>query len=144
VEVFRLCTVDYVALDGEGARLFGGRWNTPRKAVIYTSEHLSLAILEFLVHVQPDNLPDRLVSLQIHIPDNVTSQIYHENTAPAEADASEIGDAWIRHNQALLLTVPSALVPERNVLINPRHKEIKRVKVAETKPFEFDPRLFNQ
>ena len=41
------------AFDGEGARLFGGRWNSPGTRMIYTSATLSLAALESLVHLSP-------------------------------------------------------------------------------------------
>src|SRR5436309_335037 len=42
-----------VAKTGEGARLAGGRWTSPGQRTIYCAEHLSLAILEVLVHA-PD------------------------------------------------------------------------------------------
>ena len=39
------------AFDGEGARQFGGRWNSPGVPIIYTSSSMSLAALEMLVHL---------------------------------------------------------------------------------------------
>lgn len=145
MDVFRLCTSGHAAFDGEGARLYGGRWNSPGLAVIYTSEHLSLAVLEYLVHVEPDNLPDNLIWLNIRIPDSASKELYPENTAPPEATACRFGDAWIRHNRSLLLMVPSAVLPlEFNVLINPMHREMKRVKVIAKRPYSFDPRLLQR
>ena len=41
------------ASDGEGAWLFGGRWNSRGTRGVYTSATLSLAALESLVHLNP-------------------------------------------------------------------------------------------
>jgi RES domain-containing protein len=39
--------------------------------------------------------------------------------------------------------VPSAIIPEEtNVLINPKHKDFKKVKIKAARQFEFDARLF--
>ncbi len=142
MEVFRLCTEAYSALDGEGARLYGGRWNSTGRSLVYASEHLSLAVLEYLVHVEPDNLPNNLIWLHIHIPDTVSKEIYPESSAPSEIIASKYGDSWVEQNRSLLLIVPSALLPlELNVLINPKHREMKQLKILSKKPFSFDPRL---
>ncbi len=40
------------AFTGEGARQFGGRWNSPGVAIVYTAESQSLAALEILVHLR--------------------------------------------------------------------------------------------
>jgi len=142
MEVFRLCTAAYAALDGEGARLYGGRWNSAGKSLVYASEHLSLAVLEYLVHVEPDNLPDNLIWLHIRIADNVSKEIYPKSTAPPEAIASSFGNAWIEQHRSLLLLVPSAILPmESNVLINPKHREMKKIKILSQKSFSFESRL---
>ena len=51
---FRL--IDEAFLDsvfsGEGARLYGGRWNSPGVSLIYAAGSLSLAQLELLVHLK--------------------------------------------------------------------------------------------
>ena len=39
------------AFDGEGAKLYGGRWNSKGVAVAYTSDSLSLCSLEIFVHL---------------------------------------------------------------------------------------------
>ncbi len=41
--------VSTAAFDGEGARLFGGRWNSPGVPAVYASESRALALLEVLV-----------------------------------------------------------------------------------------------
>ena len=46
-------------LDGSGNRIHGARWNSPGRGVLYTSENLSLCVLETLVHL-PGALRTRL------------------------------------------------------------------------------------
>ena len=40
------------AFTGGGAKAYGGRWNSPGTAVVYTAGSISLAILEMLVNMQ--------------------------------------------------------------------------------------------
>jgi RES domain-containing protein len=136
-------------LDGEGARLFGGRWNQPGSAIVYTSSSLALAALEYLVHVDPADAPRDLVALTLAIPDDASvtdvaiDQLpVHWARTTESAACRAIGDAWIAAGTSLLLRVPAAPVPEeRNVLINVRHPEARRVRVSAERPFRFDPRL---
>ncbi len=139
--VWRLARAAYPALDGEGARRVGGRWNRPGTAVVYTSAHLSLAVLEALVHTDPDLLPADLVAFEIDVPDDLAAPaLLADDGRDAEASAA-VGTAWAAAGPAALL-VPSVLVPrERNVLVNPRHPEARRVRIVGQEPFAFDPRL---
>jgi RES domain-containing protein len=149
VRVWRIARGAYRVLDGEGARLYGGRWNPEGVAVVYTSATLSLAALEYLVHVQIEDVPDDLVALGIDVPDGASVQ----DVAPADLPAdwnrvvdhpacSALRDRWARDGAALVLRVPSAIIPhERNLLLNPRHPQMERVSVASAEPFSFDPRL---
>ena len=70
MELWRIARRAQVALDGEGARLYGGRWNSAGTAVVYAASHLSLAALEYLVHIDPDDAPDDLVALRLSVPGN--------------------------------------------------------------------------
>lgn len=69
--VWRLTRSGQTSLDGEGARRAGGRWNAPGVPVVYTVAHLSLAVVELLVYVRPERVPDDLVALEIEVPDNL-------------------------------------------------------------------------
>lgn len=149
MQVWRIARAAYQALDGEGARLHGGRWNSEGVPVIYTSTTLSLAALVYLVHVDPEDVPADLFALQIQVPDDLPSV----RIAPVDLppDWNEIpdhpacvtrGDSWAKQARTALLRVPSALVPEEeNLLINPRHADAGRIAVVHTRPFAFDPRL---
>ena len=143
--VFRICKAPYTALDGEGSRLYGGRWNTAGKPAVYTSYHLSLAALEYLVHVDFDNLPIDLVWLKIEVPDASTMQQFPNATAQNERDAASFGDAWMASVATVGLVVPSAvLAVENNLILNPLHAEMRAVRILETSPFQFDDRLFKR
>lgn len=151
--IWRLCQQRYVhlSLDGEGARLYGGRWNFPGTPIVYTAGSLALAALEVLVHVDHDIAPADLVAIPIEIPKRVRIEKietvglppYWRRT-PAPEQLQELGTTWARRGTSLLLRVPSALIPEEyNYLVNPAHSAITRLKVGEPRPFLFDPRLFS-
>ena len=135
------------AFDGEGARLFGGRWNSKGGACVYVAGSESLAILEVLVHTGARLISEqyRLFEVRVsekdvlrlkELPDNWRAELPPLETA-------EIGDAWLDGSKSLALAVPSAVVPrEWTYLLNPKHAGFNRlVKKSRSLPFEFDPRL---
>lgn len=132
-------------LDGEGARLWGGRWNSPGLPAVYCAGSLALATLEVLVHLPPamrraGAMPPYL-AIGLDVPDSAL-------TDPGLADdlsddaCREIGDDWLRRGESLGLVVPSRVILlERNVMLNPAHPGMAQTRVALTRPFRFDPRL---
>jgi RES domain-containing protein len=151
VVIWRIARAAHQALDGEGARVNGGRWNTEGVAVVYASASLSLAVLEYLVHVEPALVPSDLVAMEIELPDDSALGAVVEpaqfppgdwRSYPAPEWQSDLGDMWIADGTFLWLAVPSAIVPEEhNVLLNPRHARMADVRISSTRPFRFDPRL---
>lgn len=149
--VWRITRAAHRALDGEGARLHGGRWNGEGRAVVYTSASLSLAALEYLVHVEPLLAPSDLIAMEIALPDaagmgaSVTPEDFPAGDwrqCPAPEWQAELGDLWIDDATFLWLAVPSAVVPEEyNILINPLNSGMSSVRVLSTRPFSFDGRL---
>ena len=147
--VWRITRAAYQSLDGEGARLNGGRWNSEGVAVVYTSPTLSLAALEYLVHVDPEDIPADLVAMQIQIPDDVPGERLPASALPADWNevpdhpaCATAGDLWAKHGLTAYLRVPSAIVPEEeNLLINPQHPDAAQITVVQTRAFGFDPRL---
>ncbi len=92
------------ALDGEGARVVGGRWNSVGRRAVYLSEHLSLAALEVLVHTNKGNLPAH-VAIRVEVPDDVAifapklSDLpagWRELEAPRRRSTSEIAGSNAR------------------------------------------------
>lgn len=141
--VHRLCKAVHAALDGEGARLWGGRWNTPGRPMVYTAASPSLAVLEVLVHLDlpADLIPDDLVLLAIEVPDDVALE--RIDRIPTDDDGCrQAGDTFLSTGIALGLPVRSIVVPqETNLLLNVRHADMPRVTVVASAPFRFDPRL---
>jgi RES domain-containing protein len=150
--VWRLARPEFAEhLDGEGSRIQGGRWNPIGLQALYTSEHLSLSVLEVYVHLPPemrDALPV-LTAVQISIPNEagsarVTPERLTELLASADpiAACQALGEAWISRGRDLMLQVPSVLVPEEtNLILNPAHPRMRDVKIVSTRAFHFDPRL---
>ena len=139
----------HVALDGEGARLFGGRWNSPGVRVIYTSPSLALAAIETFVHLEPNLRPDDLVSIAAEIPDDIPTERLDLKSLPRKWHAMRddslrtLGDRWIRAGTTIALHVPSAAIRgEWNVLLNPAHSSFSTIKFQRPEPFLFDLRMY--
>lgn len=150
--VYRILRAPYSrnSLEGEGAYRFGGRWSSRGTRLAYTSRHLSLAMIEYFVHVDPDDPPKDLVVVSVDVPDHVSRvsiavKQLPENwrQAPAPACLAAIGDAFVADQKAWILIVPSALAPsESNWLINPRHPKFGDIRVQPPEPFHYDVRFF--
>ena len=149
MRVYRLCRAKFTSLDGEGSRLYGGRWNSAGRSVVYASSTLALAALESLVHFPPTLAPTDLIALTIEIPEDLKQEEVATSRLPsdwyAHIDSREcrlLGDAWLTSAMCAVLQVPAAPVPqENNYLINPLHLDASRIVVVATQPFRFDPRL---
>jgi RES domain-containing protein len=138
--VWRICRRPFADLSGDGARLYGGRWNTPGRPLIYAAETAALAVLEVRVHLDLDwdMLPDDYVLVAID-----TAAIVAETIHEPPDDPRVIGDAWIESRRSALLRVPSWIVPESyNVLINPAHPDALSIQLGPVRPFQFDRRLW--
>jgi RES domain-containing protein len=111
VRVWRLALGSYPALDGEGARLFGGRWNSPGTPVVYAATHVALALLEQLVHVSPERLPAGLRAFAIDLPDDALVENGRSDEPDGVEAARRYGDAWAASLRSAALVVPSMIVP---------------------------------
>ena len=149
MELWRISREAYAALDGEGARLYGARWTPRGTPAVYAASHLSLAALEYLVHIDAEDAPDDLVALRISVPDDVSELAYGPASVsadwqqtPSPHQCQAIGSEWARRREELLLRIPSVLVPEEsNVLVNPMHPDAVGVRVIGSRPFSYDVRL---
>jgi Uncharacterized conserved protein len=135
------------AFDGSGARRYGGRWNSPGVAVVYTAETQSLAVLEMLVHLDATALLQRYVLIGVKIDKSLIRELDRSELPRNWSDSTcgglkNIGNDWVRSAGSVALRVPSTLVPsETNLLLNPRHSDFHRVVIGKPIPFWFDPRL---
>jgi RES domain-containing protein len=148
MRVWRIARGCYAPLDGEGARLHGGRWNSAGRPVVYTAQSAALAVLELLVWTDPEDVPADLRLFEIELPgdariDRVDIEALPGNwMEPGSPACAGMGDRWLAAGESLALAIPSAVLPEdSNLLINPRHPAAARVHVAESRPFTFDLRL---
>ena len=135
---------------GEGAALYGGRWNPQGGRVVYASQTLALAALEKFVHLDGVAGGISFVSFRIDAPEGVKikqvelSQLPKNwRSVPAPAATREIGLNWAQKNESALLRVPSTIIPsEYDYLINPLHSDFNSLKISAPSPFSFDPRLW--
>lgn len=139
------------AFTGEGARLFGGRWNSQGRPVIYAAESVSLALLEVLVHVSAADfpVPQRLCRIEL---DSALCEICepakvsrHWRSVPFPTALQQFGDEWLQQSRSAALKVRSTIVPQEwNVLINPLHPAFPQVRCSLDEPVQIDPRLLRQ
>lgn len=116
---------------------------------MYCASSLSLATLEYFVHVDPADLPDDLVSIRAEIPASVAVERLSAKALPRDWRAypagfgtKDIGTEWAASSRTVALLVPSAVTPiEDNVILNPRHPDMRRIRVGTPEPFAFDPRM---
>lgn len=144
MRVARLAKRHYASLNGQGAAVSGGRWNSKGKAVAYTSSCGALAVVEYLAQLaRVSTLPRGLMLMLIEIPDTLRMERVH--SAPADPAAFvQIGDDWLESQSTAVLEVPSVLVPrQKNYLINPAHPLFGAIKILESTPFAFDSRLLS-
>lgn len=125
--------------------MVGGRWNSPGRPLVYTSESLALCLAECLVHVTGP-LPRDYVAFKISVPGDAVETLDAAALKPGwQADVGytrAIGDQWMDQARSLALAVPSLVLPEStNVLLNPLHPQADSLAVADQQPFRFDPRL---
>jgi len=138
------------AASGEGARREGGRWNSAGLPVVYTSEHLSLAVLEILANASsPAARMARRSRCVIAIPEDAVETVsstqlpgdYGPRTPYAVTRA--LGDAWLLGNRSPVLAVPSAIIPvERNLLLNPNHPRFPDLAWESFEEIHLDTRLW--
>jgi RES domain-containing protein len=146
--LYRITNAKYANdLSGNGARLYGGRWNSEGRAMVYLASSRSLAVLESLAHLSPTNLPDDIFMLIIEVADdfmevNIKTLPDNWNEYPEPNILKQIGNSLLQKNEHLLLKVPSAIVKEEfNYLMNPLHPKAMEVTIISKSPFLFDRRL---
>lgn len=148
--VYRLSKSKYKdELSGYGASLNGQRWNSKGTEVVYTSQNRALANCEVAVHIPLGVLPKDYYMVEIEIPDSVKickvkieELPWEWDFVPCRPGAQHIGDDFVKEGKCAVLEVPSAVVQgESNFILNPRHKDFKRIKIIGSERFPFDMRF---
>lgn len=134
---------------GLGGLHASGRWTGRGRPVVYTSQSISLAVLECALNYKRHGwLPASILGRAI-IPDEVNVEpvsvaALPDNWRDADPPAAlrEIGENWLRRAETACLRVPSAIVPEEsNYLLNPQHPDFGKLTIGLPEPFNFDRRL---
>jgi RES domain-containing protein len=139
--IYRLHRSVRAAGDYTGAFLAGGRWNPRGTAILYAAQHLSLACLEILVHLDRAQLPPEYVWSSTRLL-NDTAELETANVRELTA-CQTAGQVWAETAGELAVRVRSMVIPEEfNVLLNPKHRDYDELVWTNPRPFHFDPRLF--
>lgn len=139
------------AFTGEGARLYGGRWNRPGIPMVYAAQALSLAALETFVHFTGEERGIGFVAFALDVPDECV-EVLAPRDLPRDwraeappASTQDFGSRWQREGRSVALAVPSVIVPsELCLLLNPAHADTRRVVVHYPDAFAFDARLLRK
>ncbi|MBI2950417.1 MAG: RES family NAD+ phosphorylase [Verrucomicrobia bacterium] len=148
-EAWRIVKAKHVAtaFSGEGAAKSGGRWNSRGVPLVYASSTKSLAALETLVHLNPPVF-FRYVAIRIQFADSLVETVSLSElpsdwrVEPPPQSTKLFGDAWARAGRSAVLALPSVILSgEPNYLLNPAHREFKKIVIGKPEAFTFDPRL---
>lgn len=135
------------AFTGEGARLYGGRWNPAGTRATYVSATRSLAALEVLVH-QAERVPSgSFLFFEVRFQESLVTKVSENDlpanwrTFPPQKSTVEIGGDWIAAHASAVLEVPSILIPEEsNFVLNFEHPRAAEIEIRKPQLFSFDPR----
>lgn len=133
------------AYQGLGGLHVDGRWHNAGRPIVYASTSPGTAVLEALVHGGDLlHLVTTHVLVGAHLPDKAivdADDLPPEWNAVPFIEATQVlGDAWLQGGRSVALRVPSAVVPDDNVLLNPLHEGFSRLEV-DGDAVEWDPRL---
>jgi RES domain-containing protein len=150
MKIYRLSKTNYIKdLSGEGARLYGGRWNNRGEALLYFSEHLSLCVLELLTRIDYEFLEEDYSFIEVEVPKTLITILNDPKTIteqwrsnPPNSYTQDYGSNWIKKRSSFGLAVPTAVLPlESNILIKPNHKEFYKLKILQTGILDLDSRV---
>ena len=153
ITAWRLAAPEYAQtaeqlMSGEGARRYGGRWNSVGRAAVYLGESLALAGMELLVHLKAERVLETYRKMPVLIPQRLVMHVGEDQLPPDWAQPSlypvtqEIGDGWIDHARSAVLQAPSAVIRgETNFIVNPQHADFSAIRTGPISSFRYDPRL---
>lgn len=146
---YRIVQVEWAAsaMTGEGARLFGGRWNPPGVPAVYLADSRALAALEIIVNAPCEVSALAWRILEVEVPDDSIEAVEANalpgdwQALPSSPGARRHGGRWLQSG-ALAFKLPSAVIPEEfTLLLNPLHPDFTKLRVSQPQVFRFDPRF---
>jgi RES domain-containing protein len=147
LRAFRIADMRRTIFDGSGAILYGARWNSPGRRIIYAAETYAGALLEILVHAS-GSVPKSQGYVEIEIPsglsiEEITQDDLPRWDAPSFEASRAFGDRWYDERRTPVLIVPSLVTRvERNVLINQEHPEFPLIRATQAVAVRWDARLW--
>lgn len=147
--VYRIGRTKYAKdLTGEGARLNGGRWNHKLTPCVYTSESRALAILEYSVNINIDDIPRALSITSFEIPDNGVYLLTEADLpgnwrqVPAPSSTKDFGTKLLKKADSPIIRIPSSVIAEEyNYLLNPLHLDSQKFKITDVRDIAYDVRV---
>ncbi len=148
--VYRIARKQFITdLSGEGARLYGGRWNLQGTPCLYASQNAALCLLEFVVQFSRIALPKDVAMAQIEIPDSMKIKTIlnddlplHWNDSLVNSASQKLGAQQFSNISLAGFKIPSVVSPfEFNFVINPLCKDFKKMKVISVEDFKIDERI---
>ena len=150
ISAWRLVKAAYVshAFDGEGARLYGGRWNSPGRPAVYTAGSLALAVLEILVHIKSRQELNQYIKIALTFDESLVTPVqpedlpsnWQQGRTPTETQT--LGDRWLDQDVSPILRVPSVIIHEEwNYMLNPLHLRFDEIHNGTPESFTFDPTI---
>ena len=147
--VYRVGRTKYANdLTGEGARLNGGRWNHRLTPCLYTSESRSLAVLEYTVNVNIDDIPRALSMTMLEVPRKSVLTLTEADlpgnwrASPAPASTKDFGTRLLNAAAYAVIKIPSAVIPDEfNYLLNPLHRDSNSFSIIDIADFVYDVRI---
>ncbi|MBV8794905.1 MAG: RES domain-containing protein [Hyphomicrobiales bacterium] len=150
LRLWRIVTGPHPVWSGEGARLYGQRWNPAGLPAIYAGTSFAVCLIELLVHANRKSPPSGARFVEAQVPDDVSREAFNPASLPGWDDprdtsiAQSFGRDWIETRRSALLIVPSVVTAGRdvNVVVNPDHADAARIVVGPETPVVLDPRFF--
>jgi RES domain-containing protein len=149
IRAFRIADIRHTIFDGTGAMLYGARWNSPGRRVIYASETYAGALLEILVHAS-GSVPKMQAYIEVDIPAGLYAEVVTADDvpywdAPTSQTARMYGDRWYDERRTPVLIVPSVVTyVEGNILINQQHPDFAKIHATPPEPVRWDARLWSR
>jgi RES domain-containing protein len=136
------------AFDGEGARQYGSRWNSPGFSVAYASDSRALCLLEVLAGLGSVGPLPAYVLIPATFDDSLVLPVPQESLpsdwrqSPPPPSTQRIGAEWVNQARSAILRVPSVMVPaEHNYLLNPTHPDFRHIRIGFPEEITIDSRL---
>ena len=149
LRAYRIADARHNIFDGTGAMLYGARWNSPGRRVIYGAETYAGALLEILVHAS-GSVPKLQAYIEIDIPAGLDAEVVTADDVPqwdarTSQTARKYGDRWYDERRTPVLIVPSVVTyVEGNVLVNQQHPDFAKIQATQPVPVRWDARLWSR